>query len=280
MFKYLSSALIGITFLAQPDPQALPRMVATERAFAAATAEVGVRDGFLTFFAEDAVQIAPGVNGAGVTLERAREALLSRPPPQLPLVARLMWEPFTGQISGDGMLGWLTGAYVNQSQTTRDVLAMGAYFSVWKRQADGTWRVWLDEGISLPQVWNNASPFRAAAEPDAGTIGVPGETLDAAERAVATGGDPWRAHLAEHVRLHRDGQMPFVDRTAVEAWSSSAWGGVHYSLVRTEVAGSGDLGLAIGGYDRAADRGSWIRVWKRDVTNRWRIVFETSKMTK
>ena len=45
---------------AQSDPQALQRMVATERAFAAATGEIGVRDGFLTFFADDAVQVVAG----------------------------------------------------------------------------------------------------------------------------------------------------------------------------------------------------------------------------
>jgi hypothetical protein len=30
----------------------------------------------------------------------------------------------------------------------------------------------------------------------------------------------------------------------------------------------------------AADHGTFIRVWKRDVTGRWRIVFETSKTAK
>jgi hypothetical protein len=54
----LVAAWISVTLMAQAvDPQAIQRMVATERAFAAATAEIGVRDGFLSFFADDAVQM-------------------------------------------------------------------------------------------------------------------------------------------------------------------------------------------------------------------------------
>ena len=63
---------LGVT---QVDPQALPRMVATERAFAAATAELGVRDGFLAFFADDAVALEAGPEG----LDTIRRLLLEAP---------------------------------------------------------------------------------------------------------------------------------------------------------------------------------------------------------
>src|SRR6185295_13468203 len=152
----------------QTDQQALQRMVSTERAFAAATAELGVRDGFLTFFGDDAIALVPGASGAATT-PLAKEGLRPRPQPKLPLAAKLRWEPFTGQMSSDGTLGWLTGPFVNAAETTNDILGKGAYFSVWKRQPDGTYRVWLDEGVTLPSVWQNASEFRAAPEPDAGT---------------------------------------------------------------------------------------------------------------
>src|SRR4029453_17333969 len=104
--RLISGALVG----AQSDPQALQRMVATERAFAAATAEVGVRDGFLAFFADDSVKIQ---RGATVTLARAKDDLASQPLPKLPLPNQLIWEPFTGHMSVDGTLGWLTGAFVS-----------------------------------------------------------------------------------------------------------------------------------------------------------------------
>ena len=162
---------VGLVSIAafRQDPQGLQRMVATERAFAAATAEVGIRDGFLAFFAMDAVKIKPG---KPPTLGSGREALEAEPMPKLPVVNRLIWEPFTGQMSADGTLGWLTGGYVSLNVARREVTAQGAYFSVWKLQSNKTWRVWLDEGISLPKIWQDASPFRVMPDPDTGTAGV------------------------------------------------------------------------------------------------------------
>src|SRR5947208_16122012 len=91
--------LIFFTLVVQSDPQPLQRMVATERAFAAATAELGVRDGFLTFFADDAVQLTAGADGTAAMLARAKDGLRQMTAPKLPLASRLMWNPLTGQMS-------------------------------------------------------------------------------------------------------------------------------------------------------------------------------------
>jgi hypothetical protein len=258
--------------------QALERMVAAERAFAAATAEIGVRDGFLTFFAEDAVSISAGAHGA--TVVRARDGLRKMPVTQLPLASKLIWEPFTGQVSNDGTLGWLTGAFVAVDQQTRQTRRKGAYFSVWKLQGDGTWRVWLDEGVTLPEVWNDARPFRPAPAPEGDTAGSRGEALDAAERDVVDSGEPWNLRLAAGVRLHREGQMPISDRERAIEWSRY-WKSLRYSPVQSELAGSGDLAVTLGGYEgdtrSGKERGTWVRVWQRNSSRRWQIIFETSK---
>ena len=274
----IAVGLGGAVFAQTVDPQALQRMVSTERAFAASALELGVRDSFLTYFADDAIALQPGADGAHAIVAPAKDGIRHLMQPILPLTSQLMWAPFTGQVSSDGSLGWLTGAYTNFSVLARDVTGHGAYFSVWKRQPDNTWRVWLDEGITLPQLWDNASPFRVAPDPDAGTAGAAGETFDAAEAAVATGGEAWQQRLGRDVRLHRNGQMPYVGREAVLDWAKTAWPAPHYAVARTLLAASDDLGVALGGYDLApAEHGIWARVWKRDVTGRWRIVFETSQ---
>jgi len=192
-----------------------------------------------------------------------------------------MWAPFTGHVSADGSLGWLTGGYANLDVLTKEIKGKGAYFSVWKRHADGTWRVWLDEGIALPSVWQDASPFRVAPEPDAGTAGSPSETMDAAEQSVASGGAAWQARLSHEVRVHRDGVMPIVGRDAVTDWARRDWQSVRYTVATSRRAGSDDLGMTLGGYDATPPQhGTWARVWKRAPSGQWRIVFETSKGTK
>lgn len=259
------------------DGQALQRMVAWERAFAAATEQIGIRDGFLTFFAEDSIQIQ---RGPKTTLVPAREALAAQPLPKLPLAARLLWEPYTGHVSADGTLGWLTGGFVSLNQAEQLPVRQGAYFSVWKRQPNGTWRVWLDEGIALPQIWQGASPFRVAPEPDEGSIGIGNEILADVERSVAGDAAAWRMRLAGGVRVHCEGMMPLVGREAVVTWADKQ-GPRRYALMKTEEASSGDLAVTIGALEAGAaakTQGSWVRVWKRDLGGRWRIVFQTEAM--
>jgi len=268
----LAVALLSLAAFRQ-DPQALQRMVATERAFGAATEEVGIRDGFLAFFANDAVKIRPG---KPPTLTSGREALEAEPMQKLPVANRLIWEPFTGQVSSDGTFGWLTGGYVSLNVARREVTAHGAYFSVWKRQPNNTWRVWLDEGISLPQIWQDAAPFRVAPDPDSGAVGAANETLASVESTVCADGAAWRARLSEHVRLHVDGLMPFPDRAAVLASPRTSVPRT-CTVIHQEAAASGDLAVTIGGFSDVSRNvaGTWVRVWKRDVTGRWRIVFQT-----
>jgi hypothetical protein len=266
---------------AQSNPQALLRMVATERAFAAATAELGLRNGFLAFFADDAVQIEAGETGNGTRLVSAVTALENRPLAPLPLGPSLVWNPHTGHVSADGSLGWLTGPYVVMDPAAKSLVAQGAYFSVWKRQSNDTWRVWLDEGIDLPDIWRDASEFRAAATPEGGEGGRADETAETAEAEVASGGDRWRQRWSDSVRIHRSGQMPRVGREAAVTWAAATWAEVAFHVVRVETAASNDLAVAIAGYDArttaGAEHGTWVRVWARNAASRWRIVFETSK---
>jgi ketosteroid isomerase-like protein len=277
----LAAAAAGLT-AAQDDRQAIQRMVASERAFAAATAEIGTRDGFLTFFAPDAIELVlAGESGADASTTSATDSLRARPLATLPLSARLMWEPITGHVSADGTLGWLTGPYVTLEERTTTILGQGAYFSIWKRQADGTWRVWFDHGVSFPTPWRPERDFRAAPDPDAGAVGTAGEALAAVEDEVAGGAGPWADRLASGVRLHRDGRMPFEGRDAVLSWSDETWEQIRYTVARIETAESGDLAFVFGGYDgrtsTGPERGLWVRAWKRDVTDRWRVVFELSR---
>jgi len=277
MRLWCPALLAVVLWQSNADPQALQRMVATERAFAASALELGVRDAFLTYFGDDAISIEAGADGAHASVVPAKNGLRQSPQPKLPLIGQLMWEPFTGHVSSDGTLGWLTGGYVNMNVVTKGIGGKGAYFSVWKHQADGTWRVWLDEGISLPSVWQDASPFRVAPEPDS-TVAGANETMDAAEKSVASGGAAWQGRLAQDVRVHRDGVMPLVGRDAVLDWARASWVSVRYTVVNTQRAGSDDLGITLGGYDAGGSQhGTWVRVWKRAASGQWRIVFETSK---
>jgi hypothetical protein len=76
--------------------------------------------------------------------------------------------------------------------------------------------------------------------------------------------------------------MPLVTREEASDWAARNWVRIRYTAIQHSTADSGDLAAALGGYDattaaNATEHGTWVRMWKRDVTGRWRIVFETSK---
>ncbi len=59
----------------------------------------------------------------------------------------LLWAPVYGEVAESGELGFTWG---NWHFTNQDTTVYGKYFTVWKKQGDGTWKVLLDGGNSTP----------------------------------------------------------------------------------------------------------------------------------
>jgi ketosteroid isomerase-like protein len=59
----------------------------------------------------------------------------------------LSWEPVDAAISESGDLGYTWG---NWRFDAGDTVRYGNYFTVWKRQADGSWKIALDGGNTTP----------------------------------------------------------------------------------------------------------------------------------
>jgi ketosteroid isomerase-like protein len=164
-------------------PPALQAMADTEREFASAAKVKGVRDAFLEFFADDAISFGP-------TPIPAKERLLKRPSQPFS-VEELVWEPRTGDVAASGELGWLTGpsTFINhgaQDKTPR----YGNYLSVWRRYADGRWRVFIDVGVAAKQPVTFTPGFTRIpfGQRYAGKDGkqAAGESLQAADRELDT----------------------------------------------------------------------------------------------
>lgn len=277
---------------AQTTTTALERMAATERAFAAATAQVGVRDGFLTFLTPDAIDIAPVAGRLAIV--SLPERLRAQAPPELPLRRTLQWEPRWGAISAAGDLGWLTGPYRNASLDGAEPDRHGAYFSIWRRQPDGTYKVRLDIGIDtagevgFPQGFTRATApvARSAAEPAANEHDI--RLVEARFAEAARGGvaAAYRARLLPDARLHRNERSPFAGAAAVETFVAATFERVTWAVLHAEVSESGDLAFTAGSYDAVAkatdgrpqtpERGFFVRVWQRADDGAWKIAFETS----
>src|SRR5438094_2662615 len=113
-------------------------LVEMEHAFAKAAATKGTRDAFLEFLADDGIIFQPGpVNGKKFWSERQpRNGLLS-------------WEPIFADVSRAGDLGYTTGPCEFRPNGPDDQpVAFGQYFTIWKKQTDGSWKAVLDRGVS------------------------------------------------------------------------------------------------------------------------------------
>ncbi len=122
-----------------PDPAVL---VEADRAFAAAVAEGG-SEAWASWFDEDGSMIQPRVGEiSGRSDIRAYMAGLDDP------ATSLRWEPLRAGIAASGDLGWTTGSYVSE-RTGADgetVRGEGRYVTIWRRAADGSWKVVMDLG--------------------------------------------------------------------------------------------------------------------------------------
>src|SRR5262245_38690944 len=266
-----------VTVLAQSDP--LNDMVRTEQRFAARALVVGWKQAFLEYFAD----IASGFDGDQVVPAKELYRKVSDPPKDL----RLIWEPRYGDIASSGDFGYLTGPVRRVNPAVNDGRPQHSiYASVWKRQADGSFRVVMDMGVQTPAAVMFPAGFTRAprAERYARKATVPAavkslrDTDAALTNALRRGqSEAYRGHLADGARLHRPDVMPIVGEQAIVAWLT---GQPRYATGESRFADTsmaGDLGYTYGTYalDGAqASHGFYVRVWSRGRDGVWRVALD------
>lgn len=270
-------------------PPAFATMVATERAFAKLAGVRGVRDSFITFFADDGINFTPHPT-------KTRENLMSQPPPETLPPVLLNWTPVYGDIAAAGDLGYNTGPFVVEGKSPeKRPTRHGLFFSVWRKQKDGSWKVVLDMGAATPQaVAPLDAPFVAAptsrvklrgevsaAEGHSQIMKIDQDFL--ATTASTQLGAAYANSLSETARMYRAGDMPLVGRKAIVASLANSAQTISGEPIDGGMSRSGDLGYVYGRYELkgrqpgdASEKGYYSRVWKIDASGKWRIVMDVT----
>lgn len=263
-------------------------MVEAERAFSRTSVEKGMRESFLEFFAEDGINFQPHP-------VKTREALLSRPAPSEPQPFTLSWEPVYADISTSGDFGYTLGPFqiTDRSPENRPP-AHGVYFSVWRKQADGNWKVAIDAGIRTPGPWpdsgTGASDFRGAPiiAPEPYPDRAAGESiLMSADRefladANAVGiTEAFRHRYVGRTRVHRNGFYPFVAPEPFVAYITNNVASMTWEPIGSFMATSGEIGYTYGSYEQKGkngevEKGYYVRVWRLGRDNAWKVVLDTT----
>jgi hypothetical protein len=261
---------------ATPDPAEIVR---AEREFAMSVRALGVRDGFLAWLAPSSVVFKPGpVMGV------AHHQKL--PPGWKGLLA---WAPVRAGVSSDGRLGWSTGPWTWRRDSTQvEPDAYGEYMSLWRRQANGQWKVVLDGGIGHgPPSGNEPALSFAPTLPGARLGSRPlaaRKSLYEADASFARTASlegvagALRKHAAEDIVVLRDGSARL--QTRAKALPALVASDRRAQLVSNAqfVADSGDLGYTYGslvsGTETAPDSAWYVHVWQRTAATPWQLAVQ------
>lgn len=237
----------------EADPGAV---IAAERAFAARAGEIGWVPAFREYATADARMGQPGYPNAHAAL----------PPDDG--VRTLQWWPAFAGIARSGDFGFTTGPVsFDEARTPR-----GHYFTVWRKQADGSWK-WIYDGGVGPIAEPNLIAQDAAVVPSlpiAETGAGSPEAAIAAVRAVEQGG-VFASLFAPEANVFRTRQV----RTIGAPGQTPA--GVVYTPGQIEASAAGDLVMVLGEArwptEAGEAQGLYARMWQLRPEG-WRIVYD------
>ncbi|MGE5233874.1 MAG: YybH family protein [Acidobacteriota bacterium] len=133
---------------AAPPPASTADLLAADRAFEAATVARGAA-GWGSFFAAEGIAVPPSgplPKGGPAAAEAEMKGLFADPK------AALRWQPEQAVLAKSGELGYTIGSYELHATGPggNPVTRKGRYLTVWRRQADGSWKVLADIGNVAP----------------------------------------------------------------------------------------------------------------------------------
>ena len=295
-------------YIASP---ALRSLVEAERAFARRSLEVGWREAFLEFFADDAISFTPAPGNA-------KERLRQRPATPRPLPYTLDWWPVFAGISAAEDMGFTTGPSVGVDNTKPGSPPdYGYYFSVWKRQPGGAWKVALDIGVQTPGLsdqpsarrrivaaprptWSakrrESNPEKARAQLEkerAALLKIEREMFKPDRNGYRNDAEgpvgDYGSSLLREARLHRSGQLPLVDSDAILSYLYLRAARIAWQPAAVDVSLSGDMAYTYGSYDFVTrgeggapdqvEQGHYAHVWQRDERGNWLLVADVMHAT-
>ena len=247
-------------------------LAAEEGKFAAYSVANDMRAAFLEFFADDSSMLRP-------ELVDAKPWLSARTAP--PIVVD--WKSQMTILSASRDLGFSTGPSIFTSKKDPQAApAYGQFFSVWKKQPNGQWKVLLDHGISHAGQALHDKPLDARELPAVSGKAV-FDTIDPEQRFIvrstqAGAAMAYSESLSPHTRFLRSDRMPIDGETAIRDYLKTVAGTWSWNTLRQGISTAGDFAYVLGRYtqqekDGAAQYGHYIRVWVRE-GGRWTLAGE------
>jgi ketosteroid isomerase-like protein len=260
----LTTALVPLCLVAcaaigdgDGDRASMDELANAERAFAASATTVGVKAGFLGVLDDDAIVFRPGpVNGREYISAHGESAF------------KLVWQPERVAVSRSGDLGFTSGPYRLTTDAKPTEPFHGEFFSVWRRGADGRWRLLVDHGEGHVGESDFGAPLtRLAGDGTTATRSVDDAEADFTRLCASEGvGSAYRRFGSPSLRRLRDEAKPVDGAPAPTEDARWTW-----TRTTGGTSRANDLAWTSGRYQAGAVTGVYVRVWRAE-RGEWKVL--------
>ncbi|MBS1507215.1 MAG: hypothetical protein JSS79_11270 [Bacteroidetes bacterium] len=245
-----------------------------ERNFAALSKSSNTRDAFVHYFSDEALIFSEGkiINGYESWKKRTADG------------SELFWFPVVAGSANAGDVAFTSGPwFYKENRDEKAYSDFGYYNSIWKKK-DGTWKVILDIGISVPgEPTERDSTIYFAAGPRKVGQGIMKETIEVTERNFISMLDHDKTSAYQHfggtrMRLYRPGIYPVVGIGGVIKYLEKSSNVASYRTAETWIGESGDLAYTYGFVTNlapgSAREANFLRIWMLDEKGDWKLVID------
>jgi ketosteroid isomerase-like protein len=268
--------LFSISIFAQDPKQKeeLQKIIQTEKAFAQASIDKGTKNAFLEFLSKESIIFDKSmpVNG----LEHWQN---------LDFKGVITWQPIIAEITGSFDLGYTVGNYQQHNTSAEDKpSSFGSFVTLWKKQADNSWKVAIDMGVPHDEVISNTTNITEIYP-----VFKPYELKNQmvlAERMVFMNDhfywknaknslNPFEPHLAQNVRIYRRNLKPVIGKENAKVFLKKTYDkNLVYTGLKAISSNAGDLVCVYGVISGGGKSGTYFRIYKQEAKDAWKIVVE------
>jgi ketosteroid isomerase-like protein len=272
LLLFFAMLLVQAQQFANKDLQSL---VDAERAFSRMAKDKNTREAFLANLIDESISFSPGITNAKPFWEK------------LPITNDwLYWQPVYADIAASGDFGYTTGPWSYSKTRTTAPTVFGEYITVWRKQADGKWKVLIDAGInhdSYDVDGHTIHTSTLALQPGKYSSQNFKDELTAVEEGFTkeVPGDVLKAYThyaSKEIKLYRQNKFP---SSAVEEVCKTS-DVITFTPEKTIVASSGDMGFTYGIVNivkhdatgmQKTNNANYLRIWKKE-NGVWKIVID------
>jgi ketosteroid isomerase-like protein len=263
------------TFAQDPkQKENLHKLIETEKAFAQASIDKGTKNAFLEFLNKESIIFDKSMSVNGLEYWQ-----------NIDFKGVTTWQPVQAEIAGSSDLGYTVGNFQFHNNTADEKpTAFGSFITLWKKQADNTWKVAVDMGVTHDEVINsnqniieNYPTFKPSELKNQVVL---------AERMVFMNDhfywknaknslNPFEPHLSQNIRVYRKNLKPIIGKENAKVFLKKTYDkNLVYTGLKAISSTAGDLVCVYGVISGAGKSGTYLRIWKQEAKDSWKMVVE------